>query len=348
MSVKEFRYTICPVGNASFIAANREEFLQQSFQKRGIKPVRLQTLPVDQWHVHFDYQDDALFREGGNIPPIWAKSNGTGVVLIGYTFLLHKSYVLTRIDSPIDYVEQLRGGRLGIPVRPEVQVVDFFKAEIQRSLLIALNARGVTPGEVNFVELPSTEAEIGSDPNHKYSLGQSQVDALDGGRVDAVIGLGVHAQRLIASGKYKIIYELTAQPKLVAPLGGAYPNILTVSKKLAEESPEIVVEYIKQLLLAAEWAKTHLPETLELFSRQLHGTVGEVTASLPINYHKHLAPVLDQEGLLALESQKRFLFDYGFITKDFDIENWADPGFLKAAHKEIENENEKEVLKNAS
>jgi 2'-hydroxybiphenyl-2-sulfinate desulfinase len=347
MASKEFRYTICPVGNASYIAANKDIFLQEAFTRKGIQPVRLQTLAEENWHVHFDYQDDALFREGGNIPPIWAKSGGAGVVLIGLSFIPAKSYIFVRVDAPIDSVEQLRGKRLGIPVRPEVKVVDFYKATVQRGFLTALAARGVAPGEVQFVELPSTEAEIAVKADKSSNLGKKLIEALDSGKIDALYSGGAGAQRLIATGNYKAIYELSARPELVSPIDNIYPNTLTVSKKLADEEPEIVVEYVKQVLLAAEWAKTHLPETLELFSKQVHGTIGEVTASLPVNFHKRLAPVLSQEGLFALESQKRFLYDQGYITHDFDIESWADHSFLKAAQAEIEAGSEKEELKNA-
>jgi 2'-hydroxybiphenyl-2-sulfinate desulfinase len=346
MADKEFRYTICPVGNASFIAANKDVFLKDSFAARGIRPVRLQTLPEENWHVHYDYKDDRLFREGGNIPPIWSKSEGREPVLIGLAFLPYRSYILVRTDSPIDYAEQLRGKRLGIPTRPEF-LIDFYQATVRQGFETVLAARGITPREVVFTELPVTEAQVAMKADKSSNLGKFDIEALDNGTIDAVFASGVKAQRLIFSGKYRAIYELSADPELVAPLGGSYPNILTVSKKLADEEPGIVVEYVKQVLLAAEWAKTHLPETLELFSKQVHGTIGEVNASLPINFHKHLTPNLDREGLFALEGQKRFLYDHGFIKKDFDIEKWADRSFLKAAWAEIRNEEEEEELKNA-
>lgn len=337
MSIKEFRYTICPVGNASYISANKEGFLKESFQNIGVAPTLLQSLPQDRWHVHFDYQDSFLFREGGNIPPIWARSKGAEVVLIGLAFLSHKSYILVRTDSNIDYVEQLRGKKLALPTRPEA-IIDFYKATVQRGFETALSARGVTAGEVDFVELPASEAFIDSKADKSSQLGKIEVAAIDEGRVDAVFSRGVGAQRLLATGKYKAIYEVTADPELVSPINNSYPNVLTVSKQLATESPEIVVEYVKQALRAAEWAKTNLPEVLELFTKQLHGTAGEVTTALEANFHKKLAPELSERGLLALESQKRFLFDHGYIDRDFDIEGWADDSFLKAAYAEIEKE----------
>ena len=333
MSVKEFLYTICPVGNASYISANKG-FLQKGFEKLGVKPIRLQTLPEKEWHVHYDYESPALFREGGNIPPIWSKSEGREPVLIGIAFLPQKSYILVRTDSNIDTVEQLRGKRIGIPTRPEFSI-DFFAATALHGFKSALTARDVSLKDVNVVELPSTEAEIDMKENKKSNIGASAIKALDEGRVDAIFSGSVKAQQLLSTGKYTAIYEVSENPNLVIPTNNCYPNILTVSKKLADEAPEIVVEYVKQVILAAQWAKTNLSGVVELFSTQLHGSAGDVVKSLPAGFHQRLTPSITTEGLLALEGQKRFLLESGYIKNDFDIEAWADDRFLKAAWKEI-------------
>ena len=336
MSVKEFLYTICPVGNASYIAANKG-FLEKGFEKLGVKPIRVQTLPEKDWHIHFDYTSLALFREGGNIPPIWSKSEGREPVLIGIAFLPMKSYILTRIDSNIDTVEQLRGKRIGIPTRPEF-IIDFFAATALHGFKSALTARDVSLADVKVTELPATEAQIATQDNWKSNLGDSAVQALNDGRVDAIFDGGVRAQQLLSTGKYTAIYEVSENPNLVIPTNNCYPNILTVSKKLAEDAPEIVIEYVKQVLLAAQWAKTNLSGVVELFSTQLHGSAGDVIKSLPAGFHQRLTPSITTEGLLALEGQKRFLLESGYIKNDFDIEAWADDRFLKAAWKEIEKE----------
>lgn len=329
MSVQEFRYTICPVSNAGFIAANRDEFVKQAYEKLGVSPTRLQTLPRDRWHVHFDYQDDALFREGGNIPPIWAKSSGAEPVLIGIAFLYVRHYVLVRIDSDINRIEDLRGKKLGVPSRPG-PIVDWYHAAVLRGYGTALNARGVTPGEVQFIDLPAGQSH--SD------FGTVESGALDTGTVDAIFARFVFAQRLLASGKYKAVYETSADPEYVWPVNNEHPNILTVSRSLAESAPEVVVEWVKQTVRAARWAKTHYPETVELFSRQLDGSPGEVIATLQPGFNYTLEPSLSTKGLIALESQKRFLFDHGVISRDFDIETWKNDYFLNTALQELEAE----------
>jgi 2'-hydroxybiphenyl-2-sulfinate desulfinase len=326
MPVKEFRYTICPVGNASFISAGRHEFMRLAFRKRGVNPVLLQSLPQDRWHVHFDYQDNALFREGGNIPPIWSKSNGAGVVLLGAAFLHTKQYILARIDSDIDSVEDLRGRRLALPVHAKA-VVDFYCATVRRGFEVALNAKGVGTGEVEF-----TPIVVSSEKN---PLGTSDVDALEKGFVDAVFTRYVFAQHLIRSGKFKIIYEVSGDSDYLWPVNNEFPNILTVSRKLADDAPEIVVEYVKQVIRAARWAREHFSDAARLFAKQLNGDVGDVLTAMKLDFHKKLEPDLSENSLLALESQKRFLFDHGVIDKDFDIETWKEDYFLDTAKNEI-------------
>jgi 2'-hydroxybiphenyl-2-sulfinate desulfinase len=324
--MKEFRYTICPVGNASYLSANRDEFLASACKKRGVTPVLLQSLASDRWHVHYTYQDPALFREGGNIPPLWAQSRGEEIVLLGITFLPTRRYVLARVDSNIDGIEDLRGRRLAVPVHPNAHI-DFYKYAVIRGFLTALSARGMGRGDVDFVEIEDDPCRWIVD-----------LDVLDKNMADAVFVRFTKAQRMLASGRYKILYEVTANPDYVWPLNNEYPNILTVSRKLAIDAPEIVVEYVKQAIKAARWAKTHMAEVVELFAKQLRGTPGEVITSLPHDFHKNLEPNLSKKGLSALESQKRFLLEEGVISNDFEIESWKDETFLTAALSEIERE----------
>ncbi|MCI1857445.1 MAG: ABC transporter substrate-binding protein [Sporolactobacillus sp.] len=334
MSIKEIHYTICPVGNASFIAANKG-WIKAALRKYGVVARLLQSLPRSKWGAHYDYQDDILFREGGNIPPIWAKANGAKVVLIGLTFLTQKSYILVREDSPIESVEDLKGRKLGIPSRPKFSYIDFHQITAQHGFTTALAVRGISLNTVQFVELPVDETYIASTADKKSNLGKIEAVKLENGEVDAIYAGGTFAQKLLATGKYKVIFELTANPQLISPINNAYPNILTVSEKLASEAPEIVVAYVKQLILASEWAKNHRLDVLKLFAEQTHGTIEQVNASVDNDFNKKLAPELSPKGLAALETQKRFLFDHGYIQKDFAIEKWADNRFLKSAWQEI-------------
>jgi 2'-hydroxybiphenyl-2-sulfinate desulfinase len=329
MAVKEIHYTICPVGNASYIAANKG-FLQKGLEKLGVKPIKLQTLPKEEWHVHYDYQSPVLFREGGNIPPLWSKSNDAEVVLIGLADLAQKQYILVRADSGIDTIEQLRKRKIGIPVHKE-WIIDFHRATAEHGFQIALAARGVSEKETEVVELHE-----GGDIVNKIKRNEPiEVEALDSGKVDAIYVKSTRSQALFDTGKYKAIFEIHKHPCHLAPINNEQPNALTVSRRLAEEAPEVVVEYVKQVILAAQWAQTNYAEVLNLFAEQTFGTPGQVASAYTLGFHKTLTPNLSEENLALLEGQKRFLFDRGYLKKDFPLEKWADDRFLKAAWKEL-------------
>jgi sulfonate transport system substrate-binding protein len=344
MSIKDIHYTICPVGNASYIAANKN-LLKDGLGKIGVTPLQLQTLEPELWKTHFTYQNDVLFREGGNIPPLWAKSNDTDVLLIGLAVLDQKQHIIVRANSDIDTIEQLRKRKIGIPVHQNA-IIDFHRASAEHGFKIALSARGVSEKEVDLVEVlekrdfvPKTWGKI--NPGSK-DFGATEVEALDNGEVDALYVRGTRSQKLLDTGKYKSIFEIHANPDLLAPINNEQPNTLTVSRKLAESRPEIVVNFIKQVILAAEWAKTNYAEVLNLFAEQTFGTPGQVASAYLPGFHKNLTPELSEKSLALLEGQKRFLFDRGYLKKDFPLEKWADDSFLKAAWAEINSEKEKE------
>ncbi len=333
-SGKQILYTICPVGNASYIAAHKG-WLAAGLVGLGVAATRLQTLAKERWAAHFTYEEPALFREGGNIPPTWAKSRGAEPVLLGLTFLDWKQYILVRKDSAIQAVEQLRGRKLGIPVNSGYPPVDFWKATSQRGFETALAARGVSGAEVRYVEL-ADDYQARRQVDLTGRPGERESEALLNGEVDAIFYTGTWVQALLETGRVRSIFEVSAAPQVIWPLSNDNPIILTVSRPLAEEAPQIVIEYLKQVLLAAEWAKTNRNEVEEIFAVQTFGTPAQVVAARPADFHRRLTPELTERGLLALESQQRFLYDHGYITKTFAVEKWADDRFLKAAHQALD------------
>jgi 2'-hydroxybiphenyl-2-sulfinate desulfinase len=341
--LKEIHYTICPVGNSSYIAA-KKGWLSDGLAKLGVKPVLLQTLPKEHWKAHFDYQDDVLFREGGNTPPLWARSNGADVVLIGLALLKQKQGILVRADSPVTRIEQLRGRRIAIPAHPNA-LIDFHKASAEQGFKLALASHGVDISEVNSVIISSggdflTGTLAGKDVARKAdgsdSLEAEEIKALDRGEADAIYIKLSRFQGLLDTGRYKLLFDIAADPAQLLPINNEYPNTLTVSRYLAEEHPDVVTAYVKQLLLAAGWAKTHRAEAVEILAEQTFGTVAQFIGSNAADFNEHITPNLSDESLSALEGRKKFLYDNGYLKEDFALEKWADDRFLKAAWKEIQ------------
>jgi 2'-hydroxybiphenyl-2-sulfinate desulfinase len=342
--INEIHYTICPVGNASFIAAHKG-WLKEGLAPLGVEPVLLQTLPREFWKAHFDQSDTVLFREGGNIPPLWAKSRGAEFILIGTALLAQKQLILVRADSPIESVDELIHYKLAIPVRKD-SLIDVHRIHAEQGFAVALASRGFSLSQANLVQIIA-EGEIFIKPGDDKELNKTfearDFQALESGEVDAVYAKLSVIQKALDTGKFRVLFDLTANAEQLSPVNNEYPEAFTVSRKLAEENPGIVTAFVKQVVRATQWAKTNYDEALTWLAKQTYATRSQAAASYAFDFHKHLDLSLSDFNLSVLEGQKRFLFDHGYLERDFDISRWADDRFLKAAIKELREEEAKEL-----
>lgn len=340
MSDKKIYYTICPVANASYIAANHG-FLKEKLEKIGYDPIKLQTLEQKEWAAHFTFHNDRLFREGGNIPPLWTKSNGTGVVLLAVNTIDAYQPVLVREDSGINSVADLKGKKLAIPVHTDV-LIDFHKASVEHGFELALELNGIAKDEVEWVNVINDEG-YHSDrglPATK-SIASAEISALARGEVDAIFTRGGDIGKVEPGLKVKVIYDVWKQSGDVQPVNNVYPNVLTVSEKLAKEEPEVVVAFLKAAIIAARWAKDHKDEAEALLAEQTHSTIEEYRATHTEDHYTKLEPNLDPEALKALQIQSDFLLDHGYLAKPVNVSEWADPSFLSRALTELDTESKK-------
>ncbi len=346
-AIKQIHFTICPTPNTSYIA-HKQGWIKKALGELGVEVLQLQDQPKELWITHFNYKNPILFREGGNAPPIYAKADGQDVVLLGVTNLQSKQYIIARADSPVVSVEQLVGRKVGIPTFPNA-LIDFVRTSSLQAFDLALSARGVNISKVHYTNINSdgTFVEGGYkslrdavQPLERQQPRLSpQLEALDKGEVDAIYVSGPQATKLLLTGKYKVIFDLTAAPDVLAPINNAYPNVLTVHRNVAEKAPEVVVAYVRELLRAAEWAKTHYTEAVALLAEQTYATPGEFIASFDFGYVGRLAPELSDKSLAILDGRKESLLKHGFLKQDFSVYEWADASFLKAAQRQLDDEN---------
>ncbi len=337
MEKKKIYYTICPVANATYLAANHD-FLRSGLEKIGYIPIKLQTLSKDQWKAHFTYENDRLFREGGNTPPLWAKSIGRDVVLIGLNLIESRQYVLVRADSDIQNVEQLKKKKLAIPVHTNVYI-DFHKASAEQGFEILLEANGIKKEEVEWVPVytESTFTSEGKGGTFE-NLSEAEIRALQEGKVDAIFEKLPIAEQLIATGKFRKLYDVAYDQNKLVPVNNEYPNVLTVSKKLADEEPEVVVAFLKETIRAARWAAKNRVPAEYLLAEQTHGTVEEYQHAFADDFYQRLEINFSEDGLDALQKRSDFLYNHGYLESEVDVRAWADYSFLDRARKELDEE----------
>ncbi len=331
---KEINYTICPVGNALYIAANTS-ILKDELEKIDYNPVKLQTLDISHWTEHFTYENDRLFREGGNTPPIWSKSYGRKPLLIGLNLIPSEQAILTRKDSDINTVADLKGKRLGIPDRVNV-TIDHQKSSTLEGYENALKIAGLSKDDVEWVYIKDETPDYPGGQRWHFKKGLD-IEALDEGKVDAIFIKNSAPEVVLDTGNYKKVINLQEQD-VVPPVNNEYPNVLTVSQKLAEEEPEVVVAFLKAVIKAARWAKTHKEEAEALLAEQTFGTVDQYHRAFPADFYQHLEPNFAEEGLDALQVRAQFLYDHGFAKEVVNVREWADKSFLERALKELEAE----------
>ncbi len=342
MADKKIYYTICPVANATYIAANHG-FLKEELAKIGYDPIKLQTLDQKEWSAHFTFHNDRLFREGGNIPPLWTKSNGTGVVLLAVNLIDAYQPILVREDSDINSVADLKGKKVAVPVHTGVHI-DFHKATTEHGFESALELNGISKDEVEWVEVINDEGYHSDKglPGTK-SIASSEIKALASGEIDAIFAKEDDIRKVEPGLKVKVIYDVWKQSGYVPPVNNIYPNVLTVSEKLAKEEPEVVIAFLKATIIAARWAKDHKDEAEQLLAEQTYSTVEEYRATHPADFYTRLEPNLDPEALDALQIQSDFLLDHGYLAKPVNVSEWVDSSFLTKAISELDIENKQAV-----
>lgn len=333
-------YTRCPVPTASSIAIDRgwldDEFAGEairvsSLRESGTREVR---------ESHFSHTQENSFRQGGNIPPIWARSIGHDVSLIGLSWVDRFQALIALPGSGIEQPADLRGKRIGLPRRVNDQI-DFWRASSLRGILTTLELAELDERDVTIVDLPVDETYIVPiAEDHSGSLWTArtlrrmqaaELFALIRGEVDAIFTSGPRGLDLQTLLNARVILDIGRHPDPRIRTSNDTPAAITVSGKLAREHPEIVARYLARLIGASDWAKEHADETRRIVAQDVGSPEQWVAEAFGPRLHQQLEPELLERSIAALESQKDFLLARGFIRNDFNLRQWVNPEPLARA-----------------
>jgi ABC-type nitrate/sulfonate/bicarbonate transport system substrate-binding protein len=340
-AVSELWYTRCPVPTASSIAIS-QGWLDEEFAPDGIAVASLRASGATTVREsHFDHTQADSFRQGGNIPPIWTRSRGNDLRLIGLSWAEQYQAIVTLPGSGIEGPEDLRGKRFG-RTRHVNDQIDFWHASALRGLTWALQAGGLGLDDVQLVDVEETEPFV---PAHGAShsgslfgaytnrrLQAAEVVALIRGDVDAIYVAGGRGPDIEAFLGVHRVFDIQAQDDRAQRISNIAPVALTVSGRLLDERPDLVARYVAASLRAARWAKDHADETHRILAREV-GIAEELTGpGYTPQVHANLEFSLDEDLVTAIGSQHDFLLEHGYIADGFDVREWiaADP--LREAH----------------
>lgn len=330
-------YSRCPVPTASSVAIDRG-ILQGAFAADGITVQSLNaSADTRVREAHYDHGQANLFRQGGNIPPIWSRARGADTVVVAINRFTEYQAILAMPDTGIGDAAGLKGRRLGVPRRVNEQI-DYWRAMCLEGFRAALEIGGLSPDDVTFVDLPVEENQIavGGASGHgilfrgaaRARRQSREALALVRGEVDAIYSASAPGAQLAAFLGAATVVDLGNHRDPLLRTNNQVPIVLTVDRALAEDRQDIVVRYLRALFDAAGWAAEHQAETFAIVGADV-GATSEWVEAANGAVHTELAPTLDDDGIAALRRQKDFLLSAGFIARDFDVAAWIDPGPMR-------------------
>ncbi|KAA1420717.1 ABC transporter substrate-binding protein [Mumia zhuanghuii] len=319
--VNQLWYTRCPVPTASGLAYNLG-WLDEAFTPAGLSVGVLQDAPPEIARHHFDHQLVGLFREGGNVPALVARSEGAPTRLIGLTWIDEWQSILTRPDAGITSPADLRGRRVAIPGWAGSRATSFPRAMALHGFVNALALADLTLDDVDIVEVESrVERAPGNDPS--AAAPWPGLTQLADGLVDAVYVKGARSAEQARELGAVVAIDLDATAERSSRVNNGTPRPITVHEDLLAERPEIVVQFLVETLRASRWAATHVDELRAILGREVGSGADGVIAAYGEDVHLSLTPTLDGERLALLDQQQRFLHDHGFLASRVDVASWA-------------------------
>jgi len=334
----ELWYTRCGAATASALAIQKG-WLQEEFAKPGTVLHSLRdSHSLITRNAHYNHTQSGMFREGGNIPPIWAKGSGQDTVVVGITWLDEYQGILARADSGIRTVADLKGKRLGVPLHRGA-VIDFQRGAAQHGYETALGLHGLGVGDVTLVDLegPSYDNEDGPRKAREGAPRNLEIAALENGEVDAIFLRFARGYRLAQDPRFHQVININDQPDRLARVNNGTPRPVTVDRAFLEKHPDIVVRYLVVLLETAEWAREHRDEVIDLLRAEGSDTTREeVIGSHGDQVHHSFEPRLTEDYVAGLAAQKDFLHKWGYFENNFDIESWVEYGPLERARQIFE------------
>lgn len=327
-------YTRCPLPTASSVAIERG-LLEAEFAPSNIEVLSLNASPdMAVREAHYDHRQCNLFRQGGNIPPIWSRSRGADTVVVATNWLDEYQAIIALPESGIHSAQDLRGKRLGLPCRPN-EKIDYWRVMCQRGYAAALTCAGLDIADVDLVELNIVEKQITAGGESKRGTlwrggnrarrQSREALALIRGEVDAIYTAGAPGAQLSAFMSAYTVIDIGADSNAERRVNNQVPTVLTVDGELARKFPEVVARYLKTLMNAADWAADHEAETLSIVASDVGATPEWIVAAYGPGMHRQLGLDLDERTIEAVETQKAFLLQHGWIVSDFDVRGWIDP-----------------------
>jgi ABC-type nitrate/sulfonate/bicarbonate transport system substrate-binding protein len=289
--------------------------------------------------AHSDYTLRNSLRQGGSVPAIWARARQAATRVIGLSWVDESQLLITRPDSGITRVTDLRGRRIGLPARP-YEVIDIFRATALRGILNILKSENLALSEVELVDIAAARVPV-SDPGQSpapdaralapllWNEYAAECAALLRGEVDAIYVKGAHGLEAAHLIRARTVIDIGFHPDPLLRNNNGTPRPLTVNADVLAQHPDLVAGFLQLVAQAGDWARGHPDETLRYVSEETACAEEWVHLAYGEKLHRHLGLDLHPQSIQALAAFKDFLLEWQFIDQDFDVWDWIDPAPYK-------------------
>ncbi|ATE59175.1 ABC transporter substrate-binding protein [Thauera sinica] len=315
-----------PLGLAVQLGWIRDEFEADGLSVRALED----GADPSQWDSYYDHHVPNSFRQGGNAPAIWARSQGSRTRVIGLNWIDESQLVATLPDSGIRHPRELNGRRLALPSRGKM--IDSARAGALRTFIVALELGGLTYKDVEFIDLPEVQPEppgggaaLPLRPEAPAECFATSIHALIRREVDAIYLKGAAGLQLARQLRLRVIADLRDHPDPLVRSNNAAPRPLTVDQALLDQRPDIAARFLARVVAVGAWARAHPAEAVAYVARETRSNDFWVRQAYGCDVFRRLNTNLDDAAIAGLEAYKKFLLEWGFLKSDFDIWGWIDP-----------------------
>jgi len=289
--------------------------------------------------AHSDYTLRNSLRQGGSVPAIWARGRGAQTRVIGLSWVDESQLLITRPDSGIHRVRDLRGRRIGLPSRP-YEMIDIFRATALRGVLNVLKSEDLALDEVELVDIVAARVPV-SDAGQSPAPAEralapmlwndyaAECAALLRGEVDAIYVKGAQGLEAAHVIRARTVIDIGFHPDPLLRNNNGTPRPLTVNATVLEQHPDLVAGFLQLVAQAGDWARNHPAETVRYVSQETASPEEWVHLAYGDKLHRHLGIDLHPQSIRALAVFKDFLLEWGFLQQDFDVWDWIDPAPYK-------------------
>lgn len=340
-------YTRCPVPTPLGVAA-RLGWFEDEFAPDGITVRSLQdgNVSAAQRRSHINHDLPHSWRQGGSIPALWARSTGADTRVLGFSWVDESQVIITRADSGITRLEDLRGRRIGLPLR-EGNGIDIFRAMALRGFVSALSLAGLNLADVQTVLVPVPDTpDIGINPEQggarqpsalrSRRLYAAETGALLRGEVDAIYAKGSLGLELAYIVGARVLVDIGFHPDPQIRVNNGSPRPITLDADALTQQPDQVRRFLRRIVEVGDWARHNPDAAVDWLAGETASAPDWVRLAYGPRVHEGLSTTLDEVTVAAFDEFKHFLLEHDFLPADFSVRDWIDPAPLADVLEELQ------------